>query len=274
MKTSKIIQKNVQVDDFTANFNEIGSGSKTILFLHGFPFDKSSWDKQLNFLEKKGYKTFALDIRGFGNSTSGTKTFSIDRFADDLIQFMDLKGIKKAVVCGLSMGGYILLNVVSRYPDRLNGIILCDTQCLADSQEAKQKRMDTIQKLTENGAGEFADGFIQKVFFQKALEQKKDLVIKTKSIILKTSIASLKSGLEAIAGRNNTCSVLSEITMPALIICGKEDVITPPALSKEMHKNIKNSTLCLIENAGHLSNLERPIAFNNALFKFLHSVYS
>jgi pimeloyl-ACP methyl ester carboxylesterase len=242
--------------------------------LHGFPFDKSSWDNQLIFLEKNGYRAFAVDIRGFGKSLSGTKSFSMDQFADDLIHFMDLKDIQKTIVCGLSMGGYILLNMTTRYRHRLNGIILCDTQCLADTNEAKQKRMDTILNLTENGVEEFADGFIQKAFFKKTLEEKRALVAKTKSVILNTSLVSLKSGLKAIANRSHTCTLLPEITIPTLIICGKEDLLTPPSLSKDMHKSIKNSALCLIKNAGHLSNVEKPIKFNNALFKFLKNIYS
>jgi 3-oxoadipate enol-lactonase len=273
MSSAGITKSKIKLNDFTLSFNESGDGIRTVIFLHGFPFDKSSWDKQLIFLSKNGFKGIAVDIRGFGKSTPGNEPFSIAQFADDLIHFMDLKGIQKAAICGLSMGGYILLNVTARYRERLDGIILCDTQCQADTTDAKLKRMETIKNLTEKSKEAFADGFIKKVFFEKTMDQKKSMVAKTKSVILNTSLDSIKSGLSALADRNDTCDLLSEITLPTLFICGKEDTLTPPAKSISMHKSIKYSTICMIDNAGHLSNLEKPIKFNNVIHDFLLKIY-
>ena len=122
---------------------DYGKGELPILFLHGFPFDKSSWQLQLEAL-KETNRVLAYDIRGFGKSENGAEKPSIRLFADDLIQFMDALGIKKAIVCGLSMGGYILLNAIFRYANRFEAIVLCDTQCISDSKETKEKRTATI----------------------------------------------------------------------------------------------------------------------------------
>src|SRR5690606_41592977 len=102
-----------------------------IIFLHSFPFDKTMWHGQLEFL-KSTHRVIACDIRGFGQSTDETSQLSMDLFADDNIQFMDTLKIEKAIICGLSMGGFIALNLMKRYPERFSALILCDTQCIAD----------------------------------------------------------------------------------------------------------------------------------------------
>jgi 3-oxoadipate enol-lactonase len=134
MEATQAVEKNLYVDinGITICYDDFGKGLLPIIFIHGFPFDKSSWQPQLDFL-RQTHRVIAYDIRGFGNSTSGKEKESIRLFADDLIQFMDALEIDKAIVCGLSMGGYILLNAAFRYPERFEAIVLSDTQCIADS---------------------------------------------------------------------------------------------------------------------------------------------
>ena len=129
----------ISVNGATICYDDFGTGALPVIFLHGFPFDKSSWQPQMEFL-RNTYRVIALDIRGFGKSTSGNETKSMSLFADDLIKFMDGLEIDKAIVCGLSMGGFILLNAANRFPERFKALVLCDTQCIADSPEAKEKR--------------------------------------------------------------------------------------------------------------------------------------
>src|SRR5687768_16230610 len=138
-----IKDKSVQVNGISMSYEDTGKGSIPLIFIHGFPFDKSTWQPQLDSL-KKNNRVIAYDIRGFGGSGPGSSSISLDLFATDLIQFMDALKIEKAVVCGLSMGGYILMNAVSRFPDRFEAIILSDTQCIADSDENREKRYKTI----------------------------------------------------------------------------------------------------------------------------------
>ncbi|MBK5286416.1 MAG: alpha/beta hydrolase, partial [Bacteroidia bacterium] len=102
---------NINLNDITICYDDFGKGVIPILFIHGFPFDKSSWQPQMEFL-KNTHRVIAYDIRGFGKSTAGDKKISISLFADDLIKLMDALELQKAIVCGLSMGGYILLNAV------------------------------------------------------------------------------------------------------------------------------------------------------------------
>lgn len=271
INSSQIESFLTELKDFSLSYNDIGKGHIPIIFLHGFPFDKSSWDKQLHFL-KESERVIAIDIRGFGKSTLGNEEATIEMYADDLISLMDDLSIDKAIVCGLSMGGYIVLNAVNRYQERFEAIILCDTQCIADSAEQKEGRMATIKEIKQKGLENFADKFIENAFFKDALIHKKEVVRKTKNVILETSIEAVMAGLNALATRHDSCSELSKIYVPTLIICGKEDKITPPIQSKYFHSNIKGSKICFLENAGHLSNLECPNEFNEAISEFIKSL--
>jgi len=126
----------IVINNVTLSYNDVGEGEIPVIFLHGFPFDKSMWKNQLDSL-KFSHRTIAFDIRGFGKSPDENTPLSIDLFSEDLIAFMDKLNIKKAIICGLSMGGYIALNAIKRFPERFTALILCDTQCIADTVEVK-----------------------------------------------------------------------------------------------------------------------------------------
>ncbi len=260
--------KSIRLEDVSINYDDIGKGEVPIIFIHGFPFDKTSWDPQIKFF-KEDHRIITYDIRGFGKSTAGKKKFEIALFADDLIMLMDSLNIQKAIVCGLSMGGYIVLNAVTRFPERFSAIILSDTQCIADSVEGKQKRYDTIEKIKSEGIYEFANGFISAVFCEKSKAIKKELVESVRTVILSTSKETIIQTLTALAERSETCSMLGNISVPALVICGKEDKVTPVIQSQSLANNINGSRLKTVEDAGHLSNLENSDEFNSAIFDFI-----
>jgi 3-oxoadipate enol-lactonase len=258
----------INLNGITVCYDDIGTGIIPIIFIHGFPFDKSSWQPQIEFL-KNTQRVIAYDIRGFGKSSAGSVKTSISLFADDLIKLMDALQINKAVVCGLSMGGYILLNAITHYPERFTAIILSDTQCIADSDEAKKKRYKTIDQIEAGGLNDFAEAFIKNIFCQESLNNNTELIQKIKNIILSTLPETITGTLSTLAQRPEMCSSLNEISIPALILCGKEDIITPLAQAESLHSSIPNSELYSIDNAGHMSNLEQPDRFNLHLAVFI-----
>ncbi len=273
MKELQANEKSIKTSSTNAsiNYTDFGKSEVPVIFIHGFPFDKSSWEPQITFLKTK-HRVIAYDIRGFGKSTTNDIGESINLFADDLIGFMDSLKIGKAIICGLSMGGYIALNVISRFPERFEAIILCDTQCIADSTEAKEKRKQTIAQINGGGLDLFTDTFLKNIFCRNTLENKKEIVDKIRKIILSTSTKVITGTLRALALREESCSKLEEIKVPALIICGKEDIITPPAQAEFLNSKIKNSVIHIIDKAGHMSNLEQPDVFNKHLNNFLKEV--
>lgn len=252
-------------------YDDLGESTEPVIFIHGFPFDKNMWLPQMEFL-KTSRRVIAYDIRGFGKSTDNGTPYSIDLFADDLITLMDTLKIDKAVFCGLSMGGYIALNAIKRFPDRCSGLILADTQCTADTADAKENRYKTIKQTESKGISEFGEGFIKKVFYKSSFESKKDLVNTIKHVVLSNTQKAITGGLTALAERSETCSVLETITIPTLILCGSDDELTPVEKSEALHKGIKGSVLKITDEAGHLSNLEQPGEFNNSLGDFLKDV--
>lgn len=269
MKTeTKGFNLTIAVNNFDLSYDDVGEGNVPIIFLHGYPFNKSMWQGQLDFL-KSAYRVIACDIRGFGKSTDEESFLSIDLFADDLIQFMDKLNIEKAIVCGLSMGGFITLNAHQRFPDRFGALILADTQCIADTTEVKEKRYKTISEIEVDGVANFNEGFIKKVFHKDSITNKKELVEELRSVVFANSEHIIKQGLVALAERSETCSTLDKISIPTLIICGREDEVTPLTESQSMKASIKGATLKIIENAGHVSNLEQADEFNQHLLFFL-----
>ena len=270
MNTVKTINENlfVEINDITICYNDSGSDKHPIIFVHGFPFNKKTWHPQFGFFSQNN-RVITYDIRGFGKSTSGTKEMSMSQFADDLVDFMSHLEIEKAIVCGLSMGGYILLNAVNRYPEKFSALVLCDTQCIADSLETKEKRQQSISNIPEGGLADFTESFIKNIFLEETLKNEQEMVDKIRNTILATSVTSITTTLKALADRDETCSMLQNIKIPTLIICGKEDKITPPLQAQFLKDGIAHSTLSIIEDAAHLSNLEKPDVFNKELANFI-----
>ncbi len=260
----------IPVSDFNLSYDDLGEGDIPVIFLHGYPFSKEMWKQQLEFLQST-HRVIACDIRGFGKSTYEEGTLSMDLFADDLVTFMYKLQIEKAIICGLSMGGYIALNAIQRFPTYFEALILCDTQCIADTPEGKEKRYKVIEDIKANGVKEFNEKFIKSVFHKDTLSNKKDLVENLRTVVFANSQEVIIAGLTALAERSETCSTLDAIKIPTLILCGREDEVTPLAQSESMHQSIERSRLHVIEKAGHVSNLEQPDEFNQQLLDFLTS---
>ena len=263
----------IKIDNLCVSYNDSGTdNAETIIFLHGFPLNKSMWDRQADALKNK-YRVIAYDIRGHGNSEAGIDEFFIELFVNDLVQLMNALKIDKAVLCGLSMGGYIALSAIEKYPHRFEALVLSDTQCMADTPEAKEKRLKTIGHIKEKGVENYADESLKMLFAPESFITNKEEIISVKEMIINTSKQSLFNTLIALSERKETCSSLQDIEVPVLIMAGKEDKITPPDVARMMHEKIQNSALNIIEHAGHLANMENPDEFNYQLEHFLDQVF-
>jgi 3-oxoadipate enol-lactonase len=263
----------ITLNNLKVSYNDEGKDdAPVIIFVHGFPFNKFMWNKQMEALNDN-YRVIAYDVRGHGNSDSGNGDFSIELFAADLLNLMNALKIDKTILCGLSMGGYIALNIIENYPERFNALVLSDTNCIADSLEAQDKRMKAIGNINAYGAEKYADELIINLFAPDSFRTKVEEIASIREMILNTSRQSLCNTLLALARRKETCTKLPQIKVPVLIMVGKEDKITPPAAIRLMHEKIQNSLLYIIDHAGHLSNMENPYEFNGHLKKFIESVY-
>jgi 3-oxoadipate enol-lactonase len=269
----KFKEKQILAGDIhVAYIDEGKSEGIPLIFIHGFPFNKWMWENQIDVF-KEHVRVLAYDVRGFGNTNPGTLEYSIDQFGQDLFHFMDALQIEKAIVSGLSMGGYIALNAIEQQPERVSSLILADTQCLADSDEAKSKRLDTIATIQKKGLQEYTEGSIKKLFSENSLLNKKEEVLFIEHTIQSTRSETICNTLKALASRREMCPFLELITIPVLIMVGQNDQITTPEVAKKMHERIQGSILHVINHAGHLSNLENAGSFNLAVLRFLNPKY-
>ncbi|MBE8712172.1 alpha/beta fold hydrolase [Sphingobacterium hungaricum] len=269
IKSSKLRVGDISISYYSKKATD--KERQVIIFLHGFPFNKNSWRDQLSALADD-VTGIAIDIRGHGNSTSGHGFFSIDVFAKDLRVFMEKLEIEKAVLCGVSMGGYIVLRTFQLIPDKISGLILSDTHSKADDDKGKQKRFDSIQAVLQFGRRPFAIGFIENLFTKETIDEKPETVELIKSSIRRNSVNSICATLLALASRTDTTSSLEKIKVPTLVIRGKEDKITPENLMSELANDIPGAEYIQFENCGHLPNLEDPERFNQVLKDFLEKV--
>lgn len=254
------------------NYVERGNpGGLPVLFVHGFPFNLETWEPQMRALPNH-FRAIAYDIRGHGQSDVGDGQYSIEFFVDDLIALLDHLVIEKTVVCGLSMGGYIALRAVERQPERFNGLVLCDTKSEPDSNEGKVKRAASLKAVKTNGVEQFAEGFVKSVFAESTFRNNTSIVEKVKSIIKSNSSLGIGGTILALASRTDTTSVLAKLSVPTLILCGEHDALTTPKDAGFMHDRAKGSSMYLVPNAAHLSNLENPAFFNEKLLSFLKTI--
>lgn len=261
------------INNLSVSYSDEGPvEAPVIIFIHGFPLNKSMWNLQFEALRDE-YRVVAYDIRGHGDSDAGPEEFSIDLFANDLILFMDSLNLRKAAVCGLSMGGYIALNAIGNYPERFDALVLCDTQFAADTPSTRENRFLAIENIRKNGLEDYAHESIKNLFAPVSLLSKETEIASVREMIVNTSKQSISNSLHALAIRNDSSEILPGIQVPVLILVGEEDKITPPELAESMHKKIPGSQLNIIEHAGHLSNMENPFEFNYQIRKFISSVY-
>lgn len=239
----------------------------TVIFIHGFPFSHKMWQEQMDVLPKH-IRGIAYDVRGHGYSEVGDGMYTVELFTDDLAALMEKLNVEKAILCGLSMGGYIAMRLAIKYPEKVSGLILCDTRAEADTNEARLKRAAAIQKVKSEGLESYAADSVKTLLAPASLDNKA-LVQKTERMIEDTSRLAVCGTLLALASRLDSAESLDEIKVPTLVLVGEEDVITPPIASQTIHEGISGSRQETIPMAGHLSNLENPDAFNRAMLGFL-----
>jgi 3-oxoadipate enol-lactonase len=239
-----------------------------IIFIHGFPFDSSTWQSQVNVIPER-FRTITYDVRGHGQSEAGPTPYSLEFFVDDLFALIKKLELDQPILCGLSMGGYIALRAFERWPALFRALILCDTRSEGDSNQAKINRANAIKTIREFGTTQFAEDSVKNLFWEGNANNRIAEIKNVKEIIEKTSPDVICATSMALAARTDTTEVLADIKVPVLIIVGEHDKITPPIASESLHEVIKDSELVVIKNAGHLSNLENPLDFNEALVGFL-----
>ena len=257
----------IRIDDIQIAYTDTGVG-RPIVLIHGYPFNRTLWNEQVAALSTS-YRVIVPDLRGFGESEASPGPATMNRLAQDVAQLMDHLEISRAVIGGLSMGGYVALAFYKQFPSRVRAFVLADTRAQADTEEAKQTRAQQAEKALAEGMAGIADAMLPKLLTPETVSKRPEIVKRVRDMMLKTKPEGAASVLLGMAERDDQTELLSRITTKTLILVGAEDAITPPADSEKMHNAIAGSRLVVLENAGHVSNLERTEEFNEALMDFL-----
>jgi len=256
--------RRVTVHGIELAFDDRGTGP-AILFLHGYPLDRTLWRHQLGAFD--GWRTLAPDLRGLGRSDAPDLGYSMATYADDLVALLDAIGVDDVVLCALSMGGYVAFEFVRQHRPRVRGLVLVDTRAGADSAEGRKGRDTAMADLREGGPPLIAEQMLPRLLGPKAPDALRDEV---RAMMASAPAAGLHGALAAMRDRPDSTELLPTLAgLPTLVVVGAEDRLTPPRDAEAMAKGIPGARLVVIAEAGHLAPLEQPQVFNGHLRSFL-----
>lgn len=252
-------------------YDDVGTGLPLVL-LHAFPFDREMWSPQHGPLSVLDVRVLALDFPGFGQSTAGSEPFTIEGAADVVAEFLTALKIERAVIGGLSMGGYVAMAFARKYPERVTALVLADTRAAGDDPPARENRDKAIAAVKADGAAKFAEGMIPKLLSEPTVKNQPHVVEFARKVATRQSAPAVVAALQALRDRPDATPGLAGVTQPTLVLVGEFDAVTPPLAAARLAAHVAGSELAHIPGAGHLSNVENPDAFNAAVAKFLKKV--
>lgn len=252
----------------TLAFEEHGIGVPLVL-LHAFPLSRGMWEPQIDELSSASIRLILPDLTGFGETPLAGSVSVIEKMAEGVAGLLDRLQVTKAFIGGLSMGGYVTFDLFRLRPDLFSGLILCDTTSSADTDEKRSGRYKLIDKIEEKGQEALIEMMLPALLGETTKRHNAGLVSAVAEMFRHTLPAASIAAMRGMADRLDNTALLSAIKKPTLFIFGKEDVLTPPELGVSMSEKISGSQLCLIDGAGHYSNLEQPGRFNEAVISFL-----
>jgi pimeloyl-ACP methyl ester carboxylesterase len=259
---------NALINGVNMAWDDSGSGPAVCL-IHGFPLNRRMWRPQINALAASGYRVITPDLRGFGESDVPDGPYSMDLFADDLAALLDHLGIKRAVFGGMSMGGYILLNILERYPETVAAACFMVTRSGADDEAGKERRRNLATDAMESGPKAVAELFAGMLFAEGSAETKPELALEVRRWIEGNDARGLARALLAMAGRKDYTALLGGFRLPCLVIGAEQDKAVTGEQIQCLAAGLPDHKLCIVPEAGHLANLEQPGAFNSCLLEFL-----
>lgn len=242
--------------------------AETVCLSHSLACSGDMWEPQMPALSQR-FRVLRYDTRGHGGSGAPSPPYSLDQLADDVVAMLDELGLERVHWLGLSMGGMIGQNLALRYPQRLLSLILCDTLSVI-SHAAQPIWEERIETATRDGMAPLCEPTLARWFTPSYLEKNPPSLAFIRAQILKTPVRGYIGCCEAIR-RIDYMDRLSGIRLPTRVIVGADDPATTPADAKAIHEGIEGSSLVIIDDAAHLSNVEQPEAFDQAVLDFLES---
>lgn len=254
-------------------YDDHGIG-QPVLFLHAFPLNKSMWEGQMRaLLDQQRFRVVSLDWRGFGESGISESISTMEQLADDLVTLMDTLGMQDAILCGLSMGGYVAFAFLRKYPQRVRGLLLCDTKPDADTDDGRANREKVAQLVESAGTEAIADLQVPRLLSPYTLQHHPEVELRVRQMIATATVQGIAAASRGMAQRQDANDLLAHIACPTLVLVGEQDALTPPDVARAYAEAIPAARFVVIPHAGHLANLEQPQAFLEAAQQFLHTAF-
>jgi pimeloyl-ACP methyl ester carboxylesterase len=226
-----------------------------LVLLHAFPVDSRMWE---------GVR---LDVITPDQRHPGEP--DLTNAARDVLRQLDERGVEQFVVGGCSMGGYVAMALLRIAPERVAGLVLADTKADADTDEARANRLAMADRLDAEGVGDWlADAIVPNLLSEHAGA---DVVAEVRGWVLDQDPTDLAWAQRAMAARPDSGKLLAAVDVPALVVVGEHDKLTPPAQAEKLAGYLERSTLVQVPGVGHLAPVEAPEAFTTALTSWLES---
>jgi len=246
---------------------------KAVLFLHAFPLNSGMYESQFKALEEAGISYVGVDYPGFGRERDFPTVYTIQMLTDIIVSKLSSLGVKRLIPVGTSMGGYVMFDLWRRYRELIDGLVFVATRSEADTDEGREARYTTIEKIKKEGKDFLIQLMLQ---VQTSPATKKDLkkMERLKCLMEEATEEGIIKALIALAERPDNTSLLPTIHVPTLVVAGKDDeMVTPPQVVKKIADGIKGAEFVVVENSAHLPPFENPQEFNRLLLQFIRKVW-
>lgn len=251
-------------------YDDLGKG-ETVVLVHGHPFNRSMWLAQTKYLGTT-HRVITPDLRGYGESSVTMGKVGLENHATDIRDLLDYLSVNQVILGGLSMGGQIVMEFYWQFPERVRALMLADTFAQLDTLERKEDRIKTADRLVHEGMSDYAIEVLPKMITPGNIKSQPSVAAYVLNMMQNTPSEGAAASLRGRAERRDYVPLLPKISVPTLIVVGKDDEFTPVSDAELMHSLIPNSKLEVIDGAGHMPNLERESEFNTMLTHWLSSI--
>jgi 3-oxoadipate enol-lactonase len=252
-------------------YYDTGAGTP-IMFLHSFGHNKTLWFPQLTYYVERGYRVVAPDMPGHGDSTFDPRHHTVDAIAQSYIELLGILRLERVILVGISMGGYVALRMWARMPGAIAALVLSNTKAERDSDEIVARRRAQTAAIQQQGLAEFIRTGAPRRLSPKTLEQRPWVLDSIMMMNFTVSAEANAATLDAMARKEDDTATLATIDVPTLITAGSDDIFIPKTSAGVLREGIRNSQLHVIQDTGHVSNLERPTEYNRVMDEFLASL--
>ena len=248
---------------------------QTVVLLHAFPFDARLWAPQADALTAVGWRVHVPNLPGFGGTELLLGAPSIDSVADAILADLDHRGIDRAVLGGISLGGYVAMAMLRKRPEIFEAAICCDTKASADTELARENRFRMAKAVTDNPqeCGRILQqAMLPGLLGQVTRDTRPEVVAQVSAWLDDADPKAVAWYQQAMADRAESLTALGALDIPVLILWGSGDTLSPEADQMAMLQVLRRGQEVKIAGAGHLSIVEQPVGTARAITGFIAAV--